>query len=97
MTADGADSRIAPSARRALRCRTVVEGGFRQLNYVRGLQSLEVEEQWGRPDDAPVATRPETLLGASSSAQPRRVAHTARRIVAAGTIRKATLASPPGE
>jgi OsmC-like protein len=62
MTCDRADPPIAPSAQRALRRRAIAEDGFRQLNYVCGLPPLEVEERCGRQDDAPVATRPETLL-----------------------------------
>lgn len=50
-----------------LRCRTVAGGGFKQMNYVRGLPALLIEERLGPPDDALVATPSETLLAALGS------------------------------
>ena len=50
-----------------LRCRTVAAGGFGQLNYVRGLPPLPVEERFGAPDGAPATTPCETLLAAFGS------------------------------
>lgn len=52
---------------RTLRCRTVAAGGFKQLNYVRSLAPLPVEERFGPSDDAPAATPSETLLAALGS------------------------------
>lgn len=58
-----------PPARRLLplRCRTVAAGGFKQLNYVRGLAPLPVEERFGPPDEVPATTPSETLLAALGS------------------------------
>jgi hypothetical protein len=50
-----------------LRCRTVSSGGFQQLNYLRDLPPLTIEEQFGPPTDAAVATPLETLLAALGS------------------------------
>lgn len=50
-----------------LRCRTVAAGGFKNLNYVRDLDPIPVEERLGPPDRAPVATPFETLLAALGS------------------------------
>ena len=50
-----------------LRCRTVAAGGFRQMNYVRDLPALVVEERFGPPDDTPVATPSETMMAALGS------------------------------
>lgn len=50
-----------------LRCRTVATGGFKHLNYVRGLPPLPVEERFGPPDEAPATTPSETLLAALGS------------------------------
>ena len=50
-----------------LRCRTVATGGFKQLNYVRDLPPLPVEERFGPPDEVSVATALETLLAALGS------------------------------
>lgn len=50
-----------------LRCRTVATGGFKNLNYVRDLAPLPVEERLGPPDQALVATPFETLLAALGS------------------------------
>ena len=61
------DLRAALPARRTLRCRTVATGGFKQLNYVRDLPPLPVEQRFGPPDDAEVATPSETLLAALGS------------------------------
>ncbi len=57
-------SRPAPAT---LRCRTVAAGGFKQLNYVRALPPLPVEERFGPPDEAPAATPSEMLLAAFGS------------------------------
>ena len=67
MTADGEVPQAVLPAWRTLRCRTVADGGFKQLNYVRGLPPLPVEERFGRPESAPVATPSETLLAALGS------------------------------
>lgn len=61
-----ADEATLP-AQRTLRCHTVATGGFKQLNYVRGLPPLSVEERFGPPEDAPVTTPSETLLAALGS------------------------------
>ncbi len=53
--------------RAALRCRTVASGGFKQLNYVRDLPPLLLEERFGPPEEAPVATPSETMLAALGS------------------------------
>lgn len=50
-----------------LRCRTVASGGFKNLNYVRNLAPMPVEERLGPPDQAPVPTPFETLLAALGS------------------------------
>ena len=50
-----------------LRCRTVAAGGFKQINHVRGLPPLPVEERFGPPDEAPAATPSEILLAAFGS------------------------------
>ena len=49
------------------RCRTVATGGFKNLNYVRDLAPIPVEERLGPPGQAPVATPFETLLAALGS------------------------------
>ena len=49
------------------RCRTVATGGFKNLNYVRNLAPMVVEERLGPPDAALVATPFETLLAALGS------------------------------
>lgn len=67
MTTDRAGPQAILPPRQTLRCRTVAAGGFRQLNYVRGLPPLPVEERFGPPDDTPVATPSETLLAALGS------------------------------
>ena len=67
MAIDGAGTPAIVPARRKLRCRTVASGGFKQLNYVRGLPPLPVEERFGPPGDAPVTTPSETLLAALGS------------------------------
>ena len=66
MTDDTGPGSVGP-AQRTLRCRTVASGGFKQLNYVRGLPALPLEERFGPPDDAPAATPSETLLAALGS------------------------------
>jgi uncharacterized OsmC-like protein len=67
LTSDGSEREAVPPARETLRCRTVAAGGFKQLNYVRDLPPLSVEERFGPPADAPVATPSETLLAALGS------------------------------
>ena len=64
MTATVSALRPAPAT---LRCRTVAAGGFKQLNYVRGLPPLPAEERFGPPDEAPAATPSEMLLAAFGS------------------------------
>ncbi len=64
---DDESSRIAAPGPVVLRCRTVAAGGFKQLNYVRGLPPLRVEERFGPPDEMPVATPSELLLAALGS------------------------------
>ena len=54
-------------ARRTLRCRTVATGGFRQLNYVRDLPPIPVEERLGAEQESPIATPMETLLASLGS------------------------------
>lgn len=66
MTDDTGPGSVGP-VQQTLRCRTVASGGFKQLNYVRGLPALPVEERFGPPDDAPAATPSETLLAALGS------------------------------
>jgi uncharacterized OsmC-like protein len=53
--------------RHVLHCRTVASGGFQHLNYVRDLPPLALEERFGLPTDAAVATPSETLLAALGS------------------------------
>jgi uncharacterized OsmC-like protein len=65
--ADRPDLEAVPPAQETLRCRTVAAGGFKQLNYVRDLPPLPVEERFGPPADALVATPSETLLAALGS------------------------------
>jgi uncharacterized OsmC-like protein len=67
VTADSPDLEVVPPARETLHCRTVAAGGFKQLNYVRDLPPLPLEERFGPPADAPVATPSETLLAALGS------------------------------
>jgi uncharacterized OsmC-like protein len=67
MTTGESDQNGAPPLRAVLRCRTVASGGFKQLNYLRDLPPLPVEERFGPPSDAPVATPSETLLAALGS------------------------------
>ncbi len=51
-----------------LRCRTVASIGFQQLNYVRDLPPLAMEERFGLlPTDTAVTTPSETLLAALGS------------------------------
>lgn len=50
-----------------LRCRTIAAGGFKQMNHVRSLPPLPIEERFGPPDDVPAATPSETLLTAFGS------------------------------
>ena len=50
-----------------LRCRTVASGGLTNLNFVRDLAPIPVEERLGPPDKALVATPVETLLAALGS------------------------------
>jgi uncharacterized OsmC-like protein len=67
MTADKSDLKASPPRPPALRCRTVAAGGFKQFNYVRDLPPLTVEERFGPPAEALVATPSETLLAALGS------------------------------
>ena len=64
MTAAVFAPRPAPAT---LRCRTVAAGGFKQLNYVRALPPLPVEEHFGPPNEAPAVTPSEMLLAAFGS------------------------------
>jgi uncharacterized OsmC-like protein len=66
MTAERPDAGI-PRSPETLRCRTVATAGFKQMNYVRDLPPLPVEERFGPPYDVPVATPSETLLAALGS------------------------------
>ena len=66
MTGKASPQAAAPPGR-TLRCRTVAAGGFKHLNYVRGLPPLPVEERFGPPDGAPAASPSETLLAAFGS------------------------------
>lgn len=56
-----------PDAPGKLRCRTVATGGFKNLNYVRDLAPMPVEERLGPPDQALIPTPFETLLAALGS------------------------------
>lgn len=67
MTADPSTPPPARPGPVTLRCRTVATGGFKQMNYVRGLPPLLVEERFGPLDDALVANPSETLLIALGS------------------------------
>ncbi len=51
----------------AMRCRTVASGGFKNLNYVRNLPPIPVEERLGPLERDNVATPFETLLAALGS------------------------------
>ena len=50
-----------------LRYRTVATGAFKQLNYVRNLPPLPIEQRFGPSDDDHVAIPSETLLAALGS------------------------------
>jgi uncharacterized OsmC-like protein len=50
-----------------LRCRTVAGGSFQNLNYVRNLPPIPVEERLGLPTDEVTVTPSETLLAALGS------------------------------
>lgn len=50
-----------------MQCRTVAVGAFRQLNYVRDLPPLLLEELFGPPETAQLPTPCETLLAALGS------------------------------
>ena len=52
---------------RVLRCRTVAEGHFRQLNYVRDLPGYAIEQRLGPAGDGAVPTPAEALLAALGS------------------------------
>lgn len=67
MTADMAVPQSVGTGPVTVRCRTVATGGFKQLNYVRSLPPLLVEERFGPPDDVPVVTPSEMLLTALGS------------------------------
>lgn len=61
---------VGPPVRRqlaGLRCRTVARGEFKQLNYVRGLPPLLVEELFGSSGDMPSASPSEMLLAVLGS------------------------------
>ena len=62
MTADVAAPEPVRAGPATERCRTVATGRFKQLNYVRGLPPLPVEERFGPPDEVPVVTPSEMLL-----------------------------------
>ena len=72
-----------PASRRTIRCRTVAESGSRHHNHIRGLSPVLVEERFGSPEDAAVATPPEALLAALGSCLSARIHANA----AAGSIR----------
>jgi uncharacterized OsmC-like protein len=57
----------APPVSTTLKCRTVATGGFRQLNFVRDLLPLPVEERFGQSGTNAAATPSETLLAALGS------------------------------
>jgi uncharacterized OsmC-like protein len=67
MEPDKPDASAESFGRETLRCRTVASGGFKQMNYVRNLPPLPIEERFGPPADVPVATPSETLLAALGS------------------------------
>ena len=71
MTGFSVDVQATPPARRTVQCRTVAAGGFKQLNYVRDLPPLPIEQRFeqrfGPPDGARIATPSETLLAALGS------------------------------
>jgi uncharacterized OsmC-like protein len=56
-----------PEAPLTLRCRTVAEGRFRQLNYVRDLPAHAVDEPSGLPDTDRAPSPSEALLAALGS------------------------------
>ncbi|WP_428391767.1 OsmC family protein [Lichenicoccus sp.] len=58
---------VSRVAHAGVQCRTVASGGSTNLNYVRDLAPIQVEERLGPPDKAPVATPFETLLAALGS------------------------------
>lgn len=67
MTPDALPSTTNLPRRLTLRCRTVAAGGAKQVNHIRALPPLLVEERFGPPGDAPVASPSETLLAALGS------------------------------
>jgi uncharacterized OsmC-like protein len=58
---------IAVPSQRTLHCRTVAAGGFQQMNYVRKLPPIQLEERQGLAIDSNVATPSEILLAALGS------------------------------
>lgn len=50
-----------------LRCKTVADGSFKNLNYIRSLPAIQVEERLGLPADEAAVTPSETLLAALGS------------------------------
>ena len=67
MTPDAPASITALPRRLTLQCRTIATGGSKQMNLIRALPPLLVEERFGPPGDAPAATPSETLLAALGS------------------------------
>lgn len=57
----------SPRPKRALRCRTVAEGGFKHHNHIRDLAPLLMEERFGASDHAGVPSPSEALLAALGS------------------------------
>src|SRR4051795_8595319 len=67
MTTATAGTGAAVPPQRTLHCRTVAAGGFQNLNYVRRLPPIQVEERLGLAIDGVAATPSEILLAALGS------------------------------
>src|ERR1700694_5296122 len=89
MTTDRPDPGAAPPERKTLRCRTVTSGALTQLNWVRDLPPLRVEEWIGPTHASPTMTPSEILLVALGSCLSARIHANA----ASGSIVVRSLAS----
>ena len=74
-------------SKRTISCRTVAESGARHHNHIRGMPPMMVEERFGSPEGAQVATPPEALLAALGSCLSARIHANA----AAGSMRVTSL------
>lgn len=63
----GVQKNAGRAASRVLRCRTVAEGNFRQLNYIRDLPPYAIEQRLEPAGDSAVPAPAEALLAALGS------------------------------